>query len=220
MRATTALLLGGSSTALAALYNDVIHTKYGDVQGYPAFNSSPAGNLTHWKEITVWKGIPFAATTGGENRWRAPQPAAAWNSTLYADDFGPVCPAATSGGDYTINEDCLNLNIWSAANSTGAKLPVVLWSYPAESTARDALFNGGGMADKGVVFVNYNYRTGSFGWMSHPELSEEFEAVTGHNTSGNWGMLDQFAALKWVKANIADFGGDPYVPVTRATLYD
>ena len=89
------------------------------------------------------------------------------------------------GGDYTIDEDCLNLNIWSAANSTDAKLPVVMWSYPAESTARDALFDGGGMADKGVVFVNYNYRTGSFGRLATSELSEEFSKVSGSKSSGN-----------------------------------
>ncbi|CAG8110608.1 unnamed protein product [Penicillium olsonii] len=82
-----------------------------------------------------------------------------------------------------------------------------MWSYPALSTAADALFDGGGMADQGIVFVNYNYRIGSFGWLATPELTEEFD--NGHNTSGNWGMLDQFAALKWIKANIAEFGGDP-----------
>ncbi|CAG7930601.1 unnamed protein product [Penicillium olsonii] len=191
-----------------ALHNTPIETKNGDVQGYPAFNSSNTGNLTHWKDITVWKGIPFAATTGGQNRWKAPQPVSAWNGTLDAKNFGSVCPSATDGNnDYTIDEDCLNLNIWSPANSTDAKLPVVMWSYPAFSTAADALFDGGGMADQGIVFVNYNYRTGSFGWLATPELTEEFD--NGHNTSGNWGMLDQFAALKWIKANIAEFGGDP-----------
>ncbi|OJJ43504.1 hypothetical protein ASPZODRAFT_102847 [Penicilliopsis zonata CBS 506.65] len=196
--------------ASAALYETVIHTQYGSIQGYPAFNSSPTGNLTHWKDITVWKGIPFAATTAGQNRFREPQPASAWNKTLDAREWGPVCPQATSGQTgFTIDEDCLNLNIWSAANSTDAKLPVVMWSYPAESTAADPLFDGGGMADKGIVFVNYNYRTGAFGWLAHPELSEEFYQVTGSNSSGNWAMLDQFAALKWIHENIAAFGGDP-----------
>lgn len=110
-----------------------------------------------------------------------------------------MCPVSTDGNNnYTINEDCLNLNIWSAANSSDAKLPVVMWSYPALSTAADALFDGGGMADKGVVFVNYNYRTGSFGWLATPELSEERYAETGVNSSGNYGMLDQQAALKWI----------------------
>lgn len=70
-----------------------------------------------------------------------------------------------------IDEDCLDLNIWSPANSTNAKLPVVMWNYPAMSTAADALFDGGGMADQGIVFVNYNHRTGPFGWLAHPELS-------------------------------------------------
>ncbi|PYH40211.1 carboxylesterase/lipase family protein [Aspergillus saccharolyticus JOP 1030-1] len=209
--ATAATVLYGlSPVASAALYDSVVQTKYGKVQGYPAFNETYNGNLTHWKDITVWKGIPFAATTGGQNRWKAPQPASPWNGTLDAKEFGDVCPSATDGdNDYTITEDCLNLNIWSPAHSSSDKLPVVMWSYPALSTARDALFDGGGMADQGIVFVNYNYRTGSFGWMATPELSEEFEKVTGSNSSGNWGMLDQFAALKWIKANIANFGGDP-----------
>ncbi|KAB8201181.1 alpha/beta-hydrolase [Aspergillus parasiticus] len=199
-------LIPGSS---AALYDTVLDTQYGKVQGYPAFNSTPSGNLTNWKDITVWKGIPFAASTGGENRWRAPQRASSWNSTLDAKSFGHICPSATSQTNFTIDEDCLNLNIWSPANSTDAKLPVVMWSYPAQSTAADALFDGGGMADKGIVFVSYNYRTGSFGWLGHPQLNEEFYQVTGSNSSGNWGMLDQFAAVKWVHENIADFGGNP-----------
>ncbi|THV71265.1 alpha/beta-hydrolase [Aureobasidium pullulans] len=212
--ATAALVLTFSGLGNAALYGTEIPTKYGNVVGYPAFNSTPAGNLTQWKNIAVWKGIPFAATTAGNNRFRAPQPAEPWNSTLYAKDFGNVCPNAVQTGgfsssDYTIDENCLNLNIWSAANSSDAKLPVVMWSYPAESTAADPLFDGGGMADKNVVYVNYNYRTGAFGWLSHPELSVEVEALTGHNSSGNWGMLDQFAALKWIHENIAAFGGDP-----------
>lgn len=79
-----------------------------------------------------------------------------------------------------------------------------MWSHPAESTASDALFDGAGMASKDIVFVNYNYRTGSFGWMGHPELSKERKATPGSNSSGNYGMLDQFAAL-----NIAAFGGNP-----------
>ncbi|KAF7184076.1 hypothetical protein CNMCM7691_004635 [Aspergillus felis] len=181
------------SVTSAALYDTVIQTKYGGVQGYPAFNSTNTGNLTHWKDITVWKGIPFAATTGGQNRWKAPQPASPWNGTLDARNWGPVCPSATSVRQIP----------------PMLRLPVVMWSYPAESTAADALFDGGGMADQGIVFVNYNYRTGAFGWLAYPELSAEFEKVTGSNSSGNWGMLDQFAALKWIHANIDAFGGDP-----------
>lgn len=84
-----------------------------------------------------------------------------------------------------------------------------MWSYPAYSTAADALFDGAGMADKGVVYVNYNYRGGSFGWLAHPQLSEEHQALNGHNSSGNYPMLDQFAALQWIHDNIEAFGGDP-----------
>lgn len=128
-----------------------------------------------------------------------------------ADTFGDICPNAKTSDTtgYTVSENCLSLNVWSAANSADANLPVVMWSYPAESTAADALFNGAGMADKGVVFVNYNYRTGAFGWLSHPELSEERAALVGSNSSGNYGMLDQFAALQWIRDNIAAFGGNP-----------
>ncbi|KAJ5105728.1 carboxylesterase [Penicillium alfredii] len=206
----SAFLLSIVPGASAALYNQVIHTSHGPVQGYPAFNSTPAGDLSHWKDITVWKGIPFAATTSGENRFRAPQPASPWTKTLNAKSFGHVCPSATSGNNaYTIDEDCLNLNIWSAANSTNAKLRVVMWSYPAGSTGADALFDGAGMADQGVVYVNYNYRTGSFGWLASPELSKEFAQESGSKASGNWGLLDQIAALKWIHTNIAAFGGDP-----------
>lgn len=200
------------STANAALYDTVIETKYGKLQGYPAFTSEPDGNFSHWKDITTWKNIPFAATTTGQNRWRAPQPPSAWNDTRDAKSYGNVCPGATSGPGsdaYTISEDCLNLNVWSPANSTDAKLPVVMWSYPAQSTAADALFDGGGMADQGIVFVNYNYRASAFGWLAHPQLSEEFYAVTGSNSSGNWAMLDQFAAVTWIHENIEAFGGNP-----------
>lgn len=123
---TAATLLASTTFSNAALYSQVISTQYGDIQGFPAFNSSPQADLTNWKDITVWKGIPFAASTAVNNRFRAPQPAAAWNSTLDAKDFGAVCPAATTNSNYTIDEDCLNLNIWSAANSTDAGLPVVV----------------------------------------------------------------------------------------------
>ncbi|OJJ99558.1 hypothetical protein ASPACDRAFT_43178 [Aspergillus aculeatus ATCC 16872] len=92
-----------------------------------------------------------------------------------------------------------------------------MWSYPAESTAADPLFDGGGMADKGIVFVNYNYRTGPFGWLAHSQLSEEFEKVTGSNSSGNWGMLDQFAALKWIHANIEAFGATQHILYSNLT---
>jgi carboxylesterase 2 len=196
-------------TVRAALYNTVLQTNSGPVVGYNAFNSSPAGiGLDNWENVAVWKGIPFAANTSGNNRFRSPQSLSAWNETLYAADYGPVCPLAATG-NFTIDEDCLNLNIWSAANSSDDKLPVVMWSYPSGSTASDALFNGGGMAAKNIVFVSYNYRTGPFGWLASSELSEERLEAVGVNSSGNYAILDQFAALHWIRGNIEAFGGDP-----------
>ncbi|KAF3770834.1 alpha/beta-hydrolase [Cryphonectria parasitica EP155] len=193
----------------AALYDQVIQTVNGPVQGYPAFNSSPANmTLTHWQDVTVWKGIPFGADTAYENRFKPPQPVTPWNTTLDAKDFGDSC--LSSGTSYAnISENCLNLNVWSAANSTDDKLPVVMWSYPAGGSNADPRFDGGGMADAGVVFVNYNYRDGVTGWIVTPELSEERYAAVGVNSSGNWATLDQFGALQWIRDNIAAFGGDP-----------
>lgn len=109
--ASASLLVGLASAAssFSPLYNSVIETKYGKVQGYPAFTSEPTGNLTNWKDITVWKGIPFAADTAGENRFRPPQKASSWNTTLDAKSFGNVCPSATTDTNITISEDCLNL---------------------------------------------------------------------------------------------------------------
>ncbi|KAH8548805.1 Alpha/Beta hydrolase protein [Umbelopsis sp. PMI_123] len=188
--ATALLLFSNGALVKAALYDNVIETKYGPVQGYRAFTSEPK-----WQPNKLEK--HRRQLPGGDNHWKAPQPLTSWNTTLNASTFGNVCPSATSGTNYTINEDCLNLNIWSGGY------------YPAGSTAADPLLDGGGMADKEIVFVNYNYRTGSFGWLAHSELSEEFEKVSGSNSSGNWGMLDQFAALKWIYENIEAFGGDP-----------
>ena len=115
--AITALLCGFISAAKAALYEIAVETRYGSIQGYPAFNSTPPGDLDDWKKITVWKGIPFAATTGGHNRWKAPQPRNPWNDTLDASQWGPVCPSAVNGDTYTIDEDCLNLK-WSLPSQT------------------------------------------------------------------------------------------------------
>ncbi|KAI5927199.1 Alpha/Beta hydrolase protein [Camillea tinctor] len=201
--------LGLAPVVRAALYDTVIQTPNGPVQGYPAFNSSPAHmNLTNWRDVTVWKGIPFAADTSGENRFRPPQNVTAWNTTFDAKNYGLSCPS--SGTTYaTIGEDCLNVNVWSAANSSDDKLPVVMWSYPAGGSNADPRFDGAGMADKGIVFVNYNYRTGPTGWLVSPELTQENLASINVNSSGNWGMLDQFAAVQWIRDNIASFGGDP-----------
>lgn len=140
--AASALL---ASTAQAALFESIVTLNDGSpVQGYAAFNSSPVNmTLTNWASIGAWKGIPFAADTSGNNRFRPPQTRASWNATFEAKEQGDACPA--SGTTYTtIGEDCLNLNVWSAANSTDDKLPVVMWNYPAGGSAADPRFDGGG----------------------------------------------------------------------------
>ena len=211
-------LAGLLPSSLGYLYDAPVTIADGKVQGYRALNSSTASNLTNWQSIAVWKGIPFAASTAGKNRWRAPQPPEPWNTTLEAKSFGPGCAQSSGGLTFgkvkrqmgsantaATSEDCLTVNIWSPALSSNDKLPVAVWSYGAGSTSSDDQFNGAGLADKGLVFVTYNYRTGPFGWLALPELSKE----NPRNISGNYGLYDQIEVLKWVKMNIAAFGGDP-----------
>ncbi|MFT4083853.1 MAG: carboxylesterase family protein [Nocardioides sp.] len=159
--------------------------------------------------VTVYKGIPFAASTAGPNRWRVPQPAPSWSGVRVADTFGDVCPQSLRSGDTsTMSEDCLNLNIWTAAESSRERRPVLVWIYGGGFTGgagSAAQFDGAGLAKKGLVVVTFNYRTGMFGFMASPALSAE----SGHDASGNYGLLDQIAALRWVQRNIAAFGGDP-----------
>lgn len=206
--ASLAVLAGAADLVSAALYDSVIQTTFGPVQGFPAFNSSPYGvNIQNWQDVASWKGIPFAASTAGNNRWRAPQPPSPWNTTLQADEYGPVCPGESTS--YTQSEDCLHLNIWSAAKSADEALPVIVWNHPAGGSNRDALFDGAGMAAAGVVFINSNRRDGPMGWLAHPDLSEERFASIGVNSSGNYGMLDEFAVIDWAIENVAAFGGDP-----------
>lgn len=198
-----------AATANAALFESVVQTVNGPVQGYAAFNSSPVNvTLSNWKSIGVWKGIPFGANTAYENRFKPPQPVTPWNETLEAKAFGDAC--ISGGTTYSaLSEDCLNLNVWSAANSTSDKLPVVMWSYPSGGANSDPRFDGGGMADKGIVFVNYNYRDGPTGYLVNAELNAERLASAGVNSSGNYAQLDQYAALQWIRDNIEAFGGDP-----------
>ncbi|RAK89654.1 carboxylesterase [Aspergillus costaricaensis CBS 115574] len=188
--------------ASATLYDQTIQLSQGKVQGAAAFNESSAPSyITNWKDIAFWKGIPYAATTGGENRWKPPQSAPSWNGTLKATSFGPSCPSLSAGDG--VSEDCLSINIWSPATATDAKLPVMLWSYATGGESSQSTYDGAGMAAKDVIFVSYNYRTGPLGWLTLHELAEETGAT------GNYGLLDQIEALKWVYENIAAFGGEP-----------
>lgn len=165
----------------------------------------------HGHNITVYKGLPYAASTGGANRWRAPQPAPSWEGVRVADTFGPPCPQKPFGPMNVLpeqSEDCLSLNIWTPTKSAEEPLPVYVWIYGGRFIAgsgSEHAYDGTGLASKGLVVVTLNYRVGILGFLSTPELDEE----SGHGASGNYGILDQIAALKWVKENIHAFGGDP-----------
>ncbi len=165
------------------------------------------------QELWVFKGIPYAAPPVGDSRWQPPQPVAPWTQPLACTSFGPACPQAGSDGLGVLSvgemdEDCLYLNVWSPAESADNRLPVMVWIHGggfSSGAGSLALYNGSHLAAKGVVVVTINYRLGPFGFLSHPALSAE--AADG--VSGNYGLMDQMAALRWVKRNIAGFGGDP-----------
>lgn len=167
----------------------------------------------------MYKGIPYGATTGGQNRWKAPLAPDSWTGILNATTFGLEC--AQSAGSARIfstaagqsSEDCLSLNIWTPSyNDTtdlsSKKLPVYFWIYGGrfEGGSGDVkTYYGDGLASKDIIVVTFNYRLGAFGFLAHPTLSAE----SGHNSSGNYGLLDQQFALQWVYDNIANFGGNP-----------
>jgi len=159
----------------------------------------------------VFRGIPYAAPPVGNLRWREPQPVAHWDGVRKADQFGAICmqPAprgATSAPN--MSEDCLFLNVWTAASSANDRRPVMVWIHPGgyqTGSGSTPGYDGEALAKKGVVLVTINYRLGVFGFFSHPELTKESE----HHASGNYALMDQAAALGWVQKNIAAFGGDP-----------
>jgi para-nitrobenzyl esterase len=168
--------------------------------------------------VRVFKGIPFAAPPVGELRWRAPQPVAKWSGVRKADTFGNVCVQPKGVGRVNVSvdlpdspaasEDCLYLNVWTAAQSPSERRPLMFWIYGGAYTegAGSSPYNDGdALARKGVVVVTFNYRLGVFGFFSHPELTKE----SGRNASGNQALMDTIAALQWVQTNIAAFGGDP-----------
>ena len=165
-------------------------------------------------EVQVYKGIPYAAAPVGNLRWREPQPATHWDGVRKADQFGAICTqpafrgANPSATPRNISEDCLFLNVWTAATSARERRPVMVWIHPGGYTTGSGStpgFDGEGLAKKGVVLVTINYRLGVFGFFSHPELTKE----SAHHASGNYALMDQVAALGWVQKNIAGFGGDP-----------
>ncbi|MEV0093769.1 carboxylesterase family protein [Streptomyces sp. NPDC050738] len=178
------------------------HTEAGPVEGI----------LCRDRTVTAFRGIPYAAPPVGDLRWRPPQPPPAWADTLLAARFGPMCPqapaeAAATGVDVPMSEDCLNLNIWTGSAYRQERRPVLLWIYGGgfrEGTGANPRYDGENLARDGLVVVTFNYRLGVFGFLAAPDLSEE----SGQQSSGNYGLLDCVAALRWVRDNIAHFGGD------------
>ena len=162
--------------------------------------------------VRSFKGIPFAAPPVGELRWKEPQPVKNWKGVRNADKFGARC-VQRIGGDYWfrgdgMSEDCLYLNVWTPAKSGSEKLPVLVYIFGGgfqQGDGSEPRYDGESMARKGIVAVSINYRLGIFGFFSHPDLTKE----SAHHASGNYGLLDQVAALRWVQRNIAAFGGDP-----------
>ncbi|HEV2763373.1 MAG TPA: carboxylesterase/lipase family protein, partial [Pyrinomonadaceae bacterium] len=196
------LLLINSSPANAAP-PDRVKTADGTVEGAGRGESG----------VRVFLGIPFAQPPVGELRWRPPQPVKNWRDVRPAARFGPRCMQHPVFGDMNfrsdgMSEDCLYLNVWTPARTGRERLPVLVYFYGGGFIAGDGSeprYDGESMAAKGIVSVTVNYRLGLFGFLAHPELSEE----SPHRASGNYGLLDQSAALRWVQRNIAAFGGDP-----------
>ncbi|GAB1265279.1 carboxylesterase/lipase family protein [Aurantivibrio infirmus] len=163
-------------------------------------------------ESAAFLGIPYAAPPTGNLRWREPQSVPQWQGELKADSYRSACTQNNAGWNTEIaassSEDCLYLNVWTPKLDTSANLPVMVWIHGGAFTGGaggDSSFDGDRITARGVVLVTLNYRLDIFGFFAHPELSAESQ----HNVSGNYGILDQQAALRWVQKNIKQFGGDP-----------
>ncbi len=176
---------------------------------------APAGAVEGRAEgrLRVFRGIPYALPPVGAKRWTAPVAVPDWTGTRKATDFGPACvqPRGRNSGIYAnpparMSEDCLTLNVWAPARAT--KAPVIVWIHGGallSGYSHEPMYDAARMAATGAVVVSINYRLGILGWLAHPALSAE----SPEGVSGNYGLLDQIAALRWVRANVAAFGGDP-----------
>jgi len=196
-----AMLLAVPTAVLSQTAGPQVKTRQGIVEG-----KEDAG-------VHAFLGIPYAAPPVGDLRWKAPVPATKWNGVRKTTDFGPHCMQGRVFGDMNFrdsggSEDCLTLNVWVPAKPASAKLPVMVWIYGGgfvSGTTSEARQDGTHLAQRGLVVVSMNYRLGVFGFLAHPELAKE----SGRNSAGNYGLLDQLAALHWVHDNVAAFGGDP-----------
>ena len=162
--------------------------------------------------VRIYKGIPFAAPPVGDLRWKGPKPAARWDNVRAADEFGPVCMQRAARGRRKNQRRLPVLERLYRRASAKEKRPVMVWIYGGALTGgAGSIYNGEELAKKGVVVVTFNYRLGAFGFFAHPELTKESD----RNASGNYGLMDQLAALEWVQRNIAAFGGD----IKRVTIF-
>ena len=199
----SALALVDVTAQPASAVSPVIQTRSGAVVGDGA-------------DVWAFKGIPYAAPPVGELRWRPPASPPPWEGVRKSTSFGADCmqkPGPPTRAP-AFSEDCLTVNIWTKADSTQGKSPVMVFVYGGgfiNGSGSHPLYDGEAFARKGVVLVTFNYRSGVFGFLAHPLLTRE----SPHNSSGNYGLLDIIAALRWVKDNIANFGGDP----ARITLF-
>jgi para-nitrobenzyl esterase len=188
---------------MLAFAADQVRTTAGIIEGAGAQPSN----------VRLFRGIPYAAPPIGLFRWKEPQPVKPWNGVREAKNFGPRCMQGNVFGDMIfraseMSEDCLYLNVWTPAKKPSEKLPVLVYFYGGSFVAGDGSeprYDGESLATAGIVTVTLNYRLGVFGFLSHAELSKE----TTYGGSGNYGLMDQAAALRWVRDNIAAFGGDP-----------
>jgi len=197
---------------LSAAITALLASNVATAQPVKTAGGTVKGTATTDGRIRIFKGIPYAAPPVGENRWREPKPAPPWQGVRDATEFGAQCVQGHMFDDINFSrpgsEDCLNLNIWTPASAAADRLPVMVWIHGGGfqvGAGPEPRHDGEAFARKGIVLVTINYRLGIFGFFSHPELTRE----SAHHASGNYGLLDQIAALQWVKANIAAFGGDP-----------
>jgi para-nitrobenzyl esterase len=202
------------TTPLYCVQGNTTATSPSDAKRSPSVNA-PAGKVEGLIEgrLRVFKGIPYVLPPVGAARWKAPSPMPRWKGVRNATEFGASCwqPKPQLSNIYTrdpmpMSEDCLTLNIWTPANAH--KAPVFFWIYGGAlvgGASREPLYDGTRLANQGMVVVSINYRLGVLGWLAHPELSAE----SPDGVSGNYGLLDQIEALRWLRRNIASFGGDP-----------
>jgi para-nitrobenzyl esterase len=203
--ACVALVLGAIVPMGAGLAT--VKTDAGDLMGLPPKDG-----------VSAFLGVPYAAPPVGELRWRPPQDAPTWEGVRQAQQFGTSCMQSQPGSRLPwteefmtqgpVGEDCLFLNVWTPARTPNDRLPVMFWIYGGgfnEGSSSVAVYDGAALARKGVVVVTVNYRVGPLGFLTHPELTKE----SPEKSSGNYGILDQIAALRWVSRNIGAFGGDP-----------